>query len=154
MIFFISIFMSMAFANTPPPPNKITDRATCSLTFSCNTNATHSAKCWRVNDHRCVEAVSTYTGASDAVTCTASVGSGLTIDTAKIAGGSSSDNAASSLLGTGEWFDAGAAFKYLKFHYASTTTVVAAENPGLLSGSSLASGDSIKWNFCAPIVGW
>lgn len=132
----------------------ISQRAACTLTYACNTAATHVAMCSRVGDMLHVEAISTFTNASDATTCTAVLPSGYVIDTAKLAGATAATNVGASLLGTGVWQDAGTAFKVIQFMYASTTSVKANENPGLLAGNQMANGDSIKWVFSVPIVGW
>lgn len=154
-ILLLALVQNLASAQVIQPGKPIfTKKASCTLTYSCNQSATHAAYCWRQHDQYCVDSQSTYVGASNAVNCTIALPSGYVIDTAKLSGGTGTSNQKATYLGSGQWQDAGTAFKYLQVMYASTTSVVLNENPGVLQGSSLANNDSIKVNFCVPISGW
>ena|SRR3990167_8588108 len=78
----------------------------------------------------------------------------LTINTAKLSGGDSTTNQESTMLGSGQWFDAGTAFKDLDVLFHGTSTVQFNENPGILASSQLATGDGIKYDFSVPISQW
>lgn len=137
-----------------PGQPTFTKRASCTLTYSCNQSATHAAYCWRQNDQFCIDSQSTYVGASNAANCTVALPPGYVIDTTRLSGGTGTSNQTATLVGQGQWMDNGTSFKHLHVMYASTTSVVINENPGILQGSSLASGDGVKVNFCVPISGW
>lgn len=154
-ILLLALVQNLASAQVIQPGKPIfTKRSSCTLTYSCNQSATHAAFCWRENDKYCVDSQSTYVGASNAVNCTIALPAGNVIDTGKLSGGTGTSNQTATLVGQGQWMDNGTSFKHIHVMYASTTSVVLNENPGILQGGSLANGDGVKVNFCVPISGW
>jgi hypothetical protein len=132
--------------------------ASSSTTVLTNgTNSTAVLKTWRDGQWLNGEIVVLATGAGDAAALTFSIthkNVAVTIDTASLAGGTATDAQGRSIVGYGQWRDAGTQFEPLSIHYASTTTLGFAENSQDIFGSQLANTDSLKGFFRVPIVGW
>lgn len=117
-------------------------------------NGTASAFWYRDGQWLEVNGLITWTAAGEAGALAIALPTGLVIDTSLLTGGTSAAADLSTLLGYGQWRDAGLQFEPLNVLYASTTTVNLSENAQLVFGNQMANTDSLKFNFRAPIVGW
>lgn len=61
-------------------------------------------------------------------------------------------NQSAMLVGQGQWMDQGAAFKHLNVMVANASAVIVNENPGILQGTSISTGDSVKLQFSVPVT--
>ena len=100
------------------------------------------------------EGLITWSGAGDAGTFTVTLPSSAVIDTAFIPGGTGALGATGSQLGVGAWYDNGTGWKSADTEYASTTTIRFAFAGQLFAANLTANGDSLKYIFTVPIVGW
>lgn len=124
-------------------------------TVSGTTNVSSRVLIWsKSGKYMNCEGLIAWSGAGDAGTFTVTIPEGQTIDTAFVAGGTATTNAGASQLGCGTWYDAGVGWKVANPEYASTTTVRFAVAGQLWAANLAANGDSLKFAFRVPIVGW
>lgn len=91
-------------------------------------------------------------GAGAASQVTLSLPSGYTIDTDRLASGTSTaNNVAVPINGYFEWYDSGNAYYDITAYYATSTTIAFHYSPGLLLANQFASGDGLKYNFEIPV---
>lgn len=131
--------------------------ASSTTTLANSANGTAVLKTYRDGQFLVGEIVALYTGAGAAAAITFTVthrGVALTIDTAALAGGTATDAQGRSIVGYGQWRDAGSQFEPLTLHYASTTTIGFAENSQDIFGDQMANNDALKGFFRVPILGW
>lgn len=124
-------------------------------TLSDTTNMSSRVLVWHKDGPYFVgEGLLTWTGAGAVGTLTLTLPNSYTIDTSLIAGGTTATNAGASMLGSGTWYDAGVGWKVVYVEYNSTTTIRFSNTSALFAASVTANGDSLKFNFRVPIVGW
>jgi len=117
-------------------------------------NGTPTAFWWRNDVWLWVDGLITWTNAGEAGALAIALPTGLVMNTALLTGTTNADAQLSTLLGFGQWRDAGTQFEPLAVLYASTTTVNLAENSQLIFGNQMANTDSLKFTFKVPILGW
>lgn len=148
----------MAYVNLPlAQQTELTDYT---ATFSSLTNATAATKWARNGQWMIIEGQVKWTGAGGAGAFTVTITgtgapTGITIDTAKLCGGTNTANGSVSMLGPpGYWFDNGTGWLFIFPVYVNTTTVGFIMNAQVLNGSQFASGDMINFSLRVPITGW
>jgi hypothetical protein len=124
-------------------------------TISGTTNVSARTLIWR-RDGKFMhaEGLITWSGAGDAGTFTVTLPNSAVIDTTYLAGGTATTNAGASQVGMATWYDAGVGWVACRVEYASTTTLRFAIAGQLFAASLTANGDSLKFLFSVPIVGW
>lgn len=125
-------------------------------TLNSTTSVATSAARWRrVGDNMEVQCVVTFNGAGGASDFFVTIPNSLTIDTAKLAGGTNTQNDGNT-FGQFFWDDAGTGYRVGTCAYRSTTTVAALLDSAttLFQTSSTATGDSLSVNFSVPISSW
>jgi len=130
----------------------VTDWVSYTPTNSNSTNATTGVHYRRVGDSLELIGRVSWSGAGSGSTMTLTLPTGLTVDSSKIAGGSSTDV----YFGPGQFFDSGTAVTQLSVYYASSTTIGFWFSSANVSfdGSQGASGDVLTFNARIPITGW
>jgi hypothetical protein len=123
-------------------------------TGNMTTAATYTGMWWRKGDRIYCQARIAFSGNTDGVATTMSIPSGLTIDTAKLLTTTVNEGN----FGTASFYDSGLSHDGI-VAYASNTTVGAIGDDGAGGWSNtlpatVASGDSIEFNFNVPISGW
>lgn len=127
-------------------------------TWSDLTNSTAVTLWYRQGKFLHIEGQVLFTGAGAAGALTFSlpgaVAGSPVIDTAALSGGTATGNPSASLLGHGNWFDAGTAWKSIWPKFVNTTTIGFWNVNQAVSGSEAANGDGYNFSIKVPIVGW
>ncbi len=134
---------------------RLTTPTTYSPTIS-NTDTVSSSvfKYWREGKYLAIDGILNYNNAGAAGAVTISLPTGLVIDTSYLSSGTNTASATATLLGHGQWFDAGVGWKACWPRYASTTTFNIATVNQAWSNDIAGNGDSIQIRVYVPIVSW
>lgn len=94
-----------------------------------------------------------YNGTSAGANYTIPFPTGIKIDFTRMVHNSTVfSNQSAMVVGHGQWLDQGLSFKHLHVMVANASAVIVNDNPGILQGTGISTGDSVKLQFSVPVT--